>query len=95
MASIPSDALVVDDATVALIESAGTDFKVVSVRLDQVNVTDDALETIIVGSFTLVSHGGLYEVHVPWSREWDVELGATMQLLTEQIGQLYEYPVEV
>jgi len=87
--SLSESEVVVDAATVATIQGDGSAFRVASVALDYLNADTTRLPPIVVGTFTIPGRGGVFTSHVRWSREWDVELGATMGYFASQIQRVY------
>jgi len=91
---LPSDpVLLLDQAAVNQIEGDGSKYRFVSAALDHMNDGQGGLFDIVVGSFTLSAHGGLYDVYTLYAATWAVQLYGLMQLYADDLIRVYDYDV--
>jgi hypothetical protein len=88
LASASDDLVLATPDVVAAIEGDGSDFQLVSLTLDHVNVPSGALRDILVATFTLADHSGLYVVWTlsPGPTGW--ASGAWVDLVRSAIADL-------
>ncbi len=93
MASTLSDDILIDQATVDLIQGDGSQYQVVAIAVDQVNTPTGGLKDITVGTFTITDRGGLYYVWVDRTLQWRDDMALVMAIRYRQIEDVYAYPV--
>jgi hypothetical protein len=93
LTSILSEDIFIDEATVQLIQGDGSLYQVVAIQVDSINTPKGDLEDIIVGTFTITDHGGLYYVWVDRTLQWRDDMALVMAIRYRQIEDVYAYPV--
>lgn len=93
MSSVLSEDIYIDQATVDLLQGDGSQYRVLAIQVDQINVPPDDLADIIVGTFTLTDHGGLYYVWVDRTLQWRDDMALVMAIRYAQIEAVYNYVV--
>jgi hypothetical protein len=93
MAFQPDTDLLVDQSTLDLLQGDGSRYRVSAVTLDNENIAGDLLGDRVAATWHPVGQPGAFTSSVRWSREWDIELAATIAFEYEQVQAIYTLAV--